>query len=216
MREKLREYIDILFSRAALTVENAELKEEVLQNTLEHFDDLLREGRSEQEAYRAAVDAVGDLSGLIELEKPDFTKPLYERPAPVHPAYAPGRRVTEEEDADEMPYEPEAKAGKYRRRGVRGGIWLLALAAYFLLSFRTGAWHLTWVIFLIAPALCALASGTRTRGGAVAALWLGITAVYFLLSFATGLWHLTWIVFLIAAAATGLLCALLDYKEAKE
>lgn len=216
MREKLREYIDVLFSRAALTVENAELKEEVLQNTLEHFDDLLREGRSEQDAYRAAVDAVGDLSGLIELEKPNYTKPIYEKPAPVHPAYTPGGSVAEDEEADETPYEPEAKAEKHRRRGVRGGIWLLALAAYFLVSFRTGAWHLTWLIFLVTPALCALTTGTRTRGGAVTVLWLGMTALYFLLSFATGLWHLTWIVFLIAVAATGLLCALLDYKEAEK
>lgn len=213
MREKLREYIDILFARAAPTARNAELREEVLQNTLDHYDDLLREGKSEQDAYRAAVDAVGDLSALIELEQPAFTRPLYETPAPVHPAYTPVA-PSAEEDTPEEPYAQTERAEKHARRGVQSAVWLLALAAYFVLSFRTGAWHVTWVIFLLAPALSALAAGAHTRRAAVGALWSGMTALYFLLSFATGKWHLTWIVFLIAAAATGLLRAIYDYKEA--
>lgn len=34
-----------------------------------------------------------------------------------------------------------------------GAFWPLVLAVYFLLSFGTGKWYITWVIFLIAPAV---------------------------------------------------------------
>ena len=66
MKQKLTEYVDALFRSAALTVRNAELKEEILQNTLEKYDDLIADGKTPDEAYRAAVDGIGDISGLIE------------------------------------------------------------------------------------------------------------------------------------------------------
>ncbi len=34
-----------------------------------------------------------------------------------------------------------------------GAFWPLVLALYFILSFGTGKWYITWVIFLIAPAI---------------------------------------------------------------
>lgn len=34
-----------------------------------------------------------------------------------------------------------------------GAFWPLVLAVYFLLSFSTGKWYITWIIFLIAPAV---------------------------------------------------------------
>ena len=65
MKQQLQAYIQSLFRGAALTIQNAELKEEIMQNTLEHFDDLLAEGKSEQEAYDLAVSGIGDVSQLI-------------------------------------------------------------------------------------------------------------------------------------------------------
>ena len=47
--------------------------------------------------------------------------------------------------------------GSEKRRMVRsnciGAMWMFMLAAYFVVSFATGAWHVTWVMFLIAAAL---------------------------------------------------------------
>ncbi len=34
-----------------------------------------------------------------------------------------------------------------------GAFWPLVLAFYFLISFATGKWYITWVVFLIAPAV---------------------------------------------------------------
>ncbi len=39
------------------------------------------------------------------------------------------------------------------RAAFNGAYWPLVVAFYFLLSFGTGKWYITWVIFLIAPAV---------------------------------------------------------------
>lgn len=38
-------------------------------------------------------------------------------------------------------------------KAVGSAIWALGLVAYFLISFGTGAWHITWVIFLLIGAV---------------------------------------------------------------
>lgn len=44
--------------------------------------------------------------------------------------------------------------GSKQRRMVRGAVssvvWTVCLIAYFLVSFTTGAWYITWVLFLVA------------------------------------------------------------------
>lgn len=40
--------------------------------------------------------------------------------------------------------------GKEVRNAVSTIIWCATVAFYFLISFETGAWHITWVIFLVA------------------------------------------------------------------
>ena len=61
MYDKLREYIESLFKDAPDTVKTVELKEEMLQNLYEKYNDLLAEGRSEQAAFNIAVAGVGDV-----------------------------------------------------------------------------------------------------------------------------------------------------------
>ena len=71
MYDKLREYIESLFKDAPDTVKTVELKEEMLQNLYEKYNDLLAEGRSEQAAFNIAVAGVGDVGDLIETLRSD-------------------------------------------------------------------------------------------------------------------------------------------------
>ncbi len=70
MREKLIAYVNNLFRGAPETERNRELREEILQNTLDRFDDAVAQGSSEEAAYTQAVSSIGDVSRLIEREKP--------------------------------------------------------------------------------------------------------------------------------------------------
>ena len=66
MKGKLKEYIDSVFADAPDCCRVRELKEEMLGNLLEKYDDLMREGRSEAEAYSISVASVGDVSELVD------------------------------------------------------------------------------------------------------------------------------------------------------
>lgn len=86
MKEQLEAYIDSLFAGAALTVRNAELRQEILQHTLDRYDDLIAEGKSEQAAFDEAVAGIGDVSELYERKKtaktPDEPEKKRDFPAP--------------------------------------------------------------------------------------------------------------------------------------
>lgn len=62
MREKLKEYVSLLF---AGTVDTEDMEQEILQNTLDRFDDWVSRGFSEEDAYRQAVSGIGDMDGLL-------------------------------------------------------------------------------------------------------------------------------------------------------
>lgn len=64
MREKLKDYVDSLFQNAPDTARVRELREEILQNTLDRFDDLIAQGCSEDSAFGQAVASIGDVRQL--------------------------------------------------------------------------------------------------------------------------------------------------------
>lgn len=66
MREKLIHYVNGLFAHAPSTAQVKELHDEILQNTLDRYDDELASGRPEREAYDAAVAAIGDVESLLK------------------------------------------------------------------------------------------------------------------------------------------------------
>lgn len=50
MNEKLRAYVEELFKNAPKTKQTVEIKEEILQNTIDRYNDLIKEGRSPEAA----------------------------------------------------------------------------------------------------------------------------------------------------------------------
>lgn len=42
---------------------------------------------------------------------------------------------------------------------IVGSLWLIAVCVYMVVSFATGAWHITWIIFLIAAAVSSIIRG---------------------------------------------------------
>ncbi|WP_234122744.1 permease prefix domain 1-containing protein [Clostridium hydrogenum] len=65
MYEKLRHRVDRLFENAPNTKRAYELKEEFLANLTDKYDDLISEGKTEEEAINIAIAGVGDVDGII-------------------------------------------------------------------------------------------------------------------------------------------------------
>lgn len=54
------------------------------------------------------------------------------------------------------PISKEAKKRSIIRKNVMSAMWTIVVAVYLLVSFLTGAWHITWIIFIIAGAASSL------------------------------------------------------------
>ena len=62
MREKLAQYVSLLFAGAG---DCEDIKQEILQNTLDRYDDLIAEGKSPESAYRLAISGIGDVNEIL-------------------------------------------------------------------------------------------------------------------------------------------------------
>ena len=76
MNSKIKNYVEVLFADVPRTKRAAELKEEILSNLNDRFEDQIREGKSKNEAYGAAVASMGDIDALLAEVTPseDFKK----------------------------------------------------------------------------------------------------------------------------------------------
>ena len=193
MRDQLIDYVDLLFAGA----EDADdIKQEILQNTLDRYDDLVAQGKSPQAAYSLAISGIGDISVLLAQEIPSATEVLPTRatvPSPfkdkklmravaiamyiccVIPVIALGDFGSgiigvvlmflmiaaatvllimsddgKKESAPKEPCEKEIKDPRHKAADTI--ISTLGLCAYFIVSFATGAWYITWLIFPIMAA----------------------------------------------------------------
>ena len=81
MKEQLEAYVNRLFADAALTIRNAEVRQEILQHALDRYDDLIASGKTEQEAYDETVSGIGDVSGLYEHKKAAQDRPAADLPS---------------------------------------------------------------------------------------------------------------------------------------
>lgn len=134
MEEKIRAHVESLFAGATPTQSTMELKEEILQNVLEHYHDLLFSGKTPEQAYKTAIRGIGDISGLIQKPQPSTgTFDAWTRPAPTAPA--PTVTPTAQEEEKVVP--------------VRRILWIAVLVIYLIISFMTGAWEITWLVLPI-------------------------------------------------------------------
>ncbi|MDE6064826.1 MAG: permease prefix domain 1-containing protein [Lachnospiraceae bacterium] len=225
MNERVKKYLDELFEDAPKTRKAMELKEEMMQNSMEKYQDLLSDGWSEEDAYKNVIGSIGDVTELFEdleeknllnLSEADRKKKailtsvavglyilagvvllagLVVEDMAVGPrnieygmiglllavvvciaptcmlVYAanmyPDYRKKKEDFVEEY---KEAKHLSNRDKAVRSSIstiiWTVVVILYFVFSFSSGAWHISWVIFLMGgcvEAVCSLIYSLRQK-----------------------------------------------------
>ena len=62
MRTQLIQYLDLLFAGSK---DSEDIHQEILQNTLDRYDDLILEGKTPEAAYRLAILGIGDISEIL-------------------------------------------------------------------------------------------------------------------------------------------------------
>ena len=216
MKEKIRAFMDDLLKDIPKSRKVLELKEELIGNMEERYDDLIRQGYREEDAFQCAMDSVGDVRELFREFEDSGSEPggqsnpldnmeTRKKRAFIHAtgvtlyivgfavwmliiaisiaagmdgemggligfivmllftAAATGMLVycssmyPEYKKKDDTVVEEfkEWRSGnagqKERKSTISSIIWLTATILYFLISFATGAWFITWLIWLIAP-----------------------------------------------------------------
>ena len=220
MESRIHAHIDNLFIGVAPDARVSEVKLELYMNTTDRYHDLLAEGRSPEEAFRGATERIGDVGEILRsigISLPQDSKsPQKDQAHPSSPKTKLRRKIL-------------------RTQGCHV-ITMLMLTFYFILSFTTSAWHITWILFLILPALenvytaivdlvyakhpdrayVADEQGNKLQKNLSGAIWLATLVVYFIVSFTFAHWHLTWLIFLFGSAAQSLMLILLTLLARRE
>lgn len=190
MRDQLIRYIDLLFAGAP---DAYEVKQEILQNTLDRYDDLVSQGKSPDAAYRLAISGIGDINEILGGNPQQSALPqnlpvqgkandsILQKilravaiamyilcPLPllllrdeeglcallVFVAIATALLIIAGKSHPSQQEQPEYITPKQElRKSINAIIWAIGLCVYFILSFTTHAWYITWVVFLITPAV---------------------------------------------------------------
>lgn len=200
MREQLIQYVELLFAGAK---DCEDVKQEILQNTLDRYDDLIAEGKVPEAAYRLAITGIGDINEILGSQ-------------PSHAAPQPNQSG------------PEADSDKYRRlqRGIAIACFILCPVPLLLCVVEGQVMiGITMMLMIIAVGTMLMVVSGKDQAQpprrhnslfvsiAMSLLWPLATIVYFLISFSTGAWHLTWLVFPIAGAISAVIRAIEDWKE---
>lgn len=211
MREQLIQYVELLFAGAQ---DSEDIKQEILQNTLDRFDDLVAHGKKPEAAYRLAITGIGDINEILG-----------------NPA-----QHTQSQSAETPIMETEEDQKRKKYRAIAIAMYILCAVPLVILSeFGLDTLGLCLTLALVACATYLIViSGKKDdddeeerknikendpqhklKESIGSVIWAIGLVIYFGISFLTGAWHITWVVFPLMACIRALSDAIIDLKEAK-
>ena len=181
LEKKIRAICDEIGTAAA-----TEACDSVTDELKSKYDTLVNDGMSELDAYRDVLRNIDDIKKMLD-----------SLPRTEHELNA----------ADEK---ARLKSLKSILGKVSSIMWLSVVILFFYVSFTSGNWHISWLIFLwgsicqnVLDMVINYNKGKPLkkvlRSGLSSILWLLTVIAYFIISFASGRWAITWIIFLISA-----------------
>lgn len=205
MYENLRRRLDELFENAPKTRRAYELKEELLANLTDKYNDLVASGKSEDEAVNIAIAGIGDVDELIK-----------------------GLGESDVLNNEKMQKDREKRA---LVTSISVGLYIMSIVVLILCVTVLGlsgeaSVCLMFTIIAIATSIIVYNSISRPKyikaddtiveefkewksanstqievvRSVKSIAWLAIVALYFILSFAFHSWAYSWIIFIIGAA----------------
>jgi len=203
MNKKIETHVNALFANAPDQNHVLEIKEELLANLNDKYDDLISSGKSDDEAFALVISGIGDIENLL--------KDMGELPE----------------------YQPLALEKNKQLRGIfiSMGIALYVLSIVPILLFSQFSNPDLGIV--LALVICAAATGfivfgnsisktkysktdnsfveeykekiavdndrVKLRNAMISSLWPLIVVFYLAFSFITQWWHISWVVFLVGA-----------------
>lgn len=211
MNETLRQYLDSLFADAPQTMRMVELKEEILQNLTDKYNDLIAEGKDPEAAYNIAVASVGDVQALIREQA--------------------GAGVSAEE-------REKVQRRSALLVSIAIMLYIVAVVPVILIGSTIGV-CIMFALAAIATGMLIYNGATRPRylktdntvvedfkawkveksgknrvaSAMIGAMWILITTLYLLISFLTNAWYISWLIFPFGGALSLILSGIFDLKK---
>ncbi len=227
MNEKMRAHIETLFEKAPGTRKAYELKEELLANSEERYQDLVASGVSQEDAFKHVISSIGNVTELFQ-----------------------GLEEANEKDRQEI----EDRLNKNAViKSAAIGLYIFGVVVFFGCAFTGGrilpridmtAMGIVLMLLIdIVPTCMLIYVGARypkymrkedtiveefkewksdtlknksVKNAAIAVLWTFILLIYFAVSFFTFAWYATWIIFLAGACLHAIIELLFRLKEIRK
>lgn len=205
MYERFRERLDKLFENAPQTNRAKELKEELLANLMDKYNDLISSGKNDDEAFNITISGIGDIDDLI--------------------------RELKEKDVFDYGQSVIDRKKNALILSISIGLYIMSVVVLILCTEVLNINENVAVCLMLtidAVATCLIIYNVVSRPKYLKAddtiveefkewksantsekamiksitsiMWLVMTALYFLLSFTLGIWGFSWIIFIIGAA----------------
>lgn len=225
MSEELKKQLNLIFSEVPKTRAALELKEELMTNSLERYQDLIENSITEEDALENVINSIGDVSQLF------------------------GSLELKEKGKDEDRQQMIKKLALYKSIAV--GLYFVAFVVYLVISILgknnysghtdNGLLGLIVMIVIAIIPTCILVyinsaypgyvrkdetmveefkewnstyqNMKSIRNTILVILWLLVLCLYFIVSFATFSWDVTWIIFLIGGCVQGVIHLVFKLKE---
>ena len=221
MSNKIRSKVELLFEEAPKTKKAFELKEELIVNLTEKYDDLVESGKSPDEAYNSVIASIGDVDELI-------------------------RGLKQNDVLNIAKEEAERKKTALVVSGCVGGYILGVISLIILVAVLDVDGVIAAMVFLLiaGAATCILiyhfmskpryykADDTLVEEfkewkqgrskkhqlfkSIISIMWPLIVAVYLLISFVFGIWAYSWIIFILGAVLEQIIKLIFDITDMKE
>ncbi|GFI61273.1 hypothetical protein IMSAG049_00430 [Clostridiales bacterium] len=219
MEDKLRKYMNDIFSDIEPTEKAVELKEEILQNLIDKYHDLISEGKTPEAAYSAAITSIGDTNEL-------FTE----------------LRAEEKNGLDDIQLIAATKKSA-TLVSIAVALYIMCIIPPIIFNsiFQDVLGDvlgscLMFVMIAIATGLIIYNNMTKsiTTKGVIlnearikqsqtesnkviryfkSTIWSIIIVIYILLSFYTHAWHITWVIFIIGIAIQNIIKASIELRK---
>ena len=208
MRDQLIQYVRLLF---AGTPDSYDMQQEILQNTLDRYDDLIAQGKAPEAAYRLAISGIGDINEIVGSVQ-------------TQPSPAPASAKPKQDD-------PQDISKRKLMRAISIALYICCVIPVLVLgNVGSGVLGICLMFVMIAAAtvLMVMSSGSKEDpeekeedepktelGKAIKSIWgIATLGIYLVISFWSGAWFITWLIFPIMGAVKGIIKACMDLKEA--
>ena len=224
MNSKIKNYVEVLFSDIPRSKKANELKEELLSNMSERFQDYIQDGKTENQAYSQVISSLGDIDEMLAKVMPgdEFVKQAnYYR--------------------------------KRNARNTAKGVAMYIIGVAFLIGFaaigeQLGGGVIYPIIgLLILLVISAVATGIiiysnmsipleykdyneetrrefrnldnrqmRLLRNILSIYWMAITFIYLAISFITMRWGITWLIWVLAGVFESIIKIVFDMRQDDE